>query len=126
MSNFHLCEINYDGMKFTSTEAAYMSAKVLDRTEKEKFQFLNPMEARKAGQLVELRSGWESMKVSVMLEVNREKYKIPYLRGLLLDTGDKYLEETNWWNCTEWGVCNGGGKNLLGKVLMQIREELKA
>jgi predicted NAD-dependent protein-ADP-ribosyltransferase YbiA (DUF1768 family) len=33
----------------------------------------------------------------------------------LLETGDKYLEETNHWHDTCWGVCNGVGTNWLVK-----------
>lgn len=43
----------------------------------------------------------------------------------LLETGDEELVEGNKWNDTYWGVCNGKGKNQLGKILMRIREELK-
>ena len=39
--------------------------------------------------------------------------------------GEEYLEEGNTWHDTYWGVCNGKGKNKLGKILMQVREELK-
>ena len=44
----------------------------------------------------------------------------------LLETGDVYLEETNTWGDVFWGVCNGKGENMLGQVLMLIRDELKA
>jgi len=43
----------------------------------------------------------------------------------LLATGDVELIEGNTWHDTEWGVCNGIGKNKLGKILMRIREILK-
>lgn len=47
------------------------------------------------------------------------------LRQKLLDTKDAYLEETNNWNDTFWGVCNGEGENNLGKILMATREYFK-
>ena len=43
----------------------------------------------------------------------------------LLGTGDTYLEEGNTWNDTFWGVCNGVGENNLGRILMEVREELR-
>jgi predicted NAD-dependent protein-ADP-ribosyltransferase YbiA (DUF1768 family) len=43
----------------------------------------------------------------------------------LLATGDTYLEETNTWGDIWFGVCNGIGKNYLGKMLMEIREALR-
>ena len=47
------------------------------------------------------------------------------LKKKLLDTGDQELIEGNYWNDTFWGVCEGKGQNHLGKILMQIREELR-
>ena len=43
----------------------------------------------------------------------------------LVSTGDRYLEETNTWYDTTWGVCDGTGLNWLGKILMQVRDEIK-
>ena len=48
-------------------------------------------------------------------------------------TGDKYLTEGNNWHDNYWGVCKCNsskcldkvGRNKLGKILMQIREELR-
>ena len=40
-------------------------------------------------------------------------------------TGDAELVEGNTWNDTYWGVCNGVGHNHLGKILMQVRQELQ-
>lgn len=47
------------------------------------------------------------------------------LKQKLIDTNDEYLEEGNSWNDIYWGVCKGRGKNMLGKILMKVREELK-
>lgn len=47
------------------------------------------------------------------------------LKKMLLDTGDSYLEETNTWGDTYWGVCNGVGKNHLGDILMDTRTTLR-
>lgn len=34
------------------------------------------------------------------------------------------LIEGNYWHDTYWGVCEGVGENHLGKLLMEIRNEL--
>jgi GTP cyclohydrolase II len=50
----------------------------------------------------------------------------PDLYNRLLATGDKYLEETNWWNDTFWGKnLKGEGENHLGQILMQVRDKLR-
>ena len=53
------------------------------------------------------------------------KFSIPKFKKLLLATGDRYIEETNTWGDTFWGVCNGKGENNLGKIIMKIRDTLK-
>ncbi len=47
------------------------------------------------------------------------------IRQKLLDTGSAYLEETNYWHDTFWGVYNGNGENHLGKLLMLVRDEIR-
>ena len=43
---------------------------------------------------------------------------------MLAATEDKLLIEGNTWGDVEWGVSNGKGKNLLGMILMQVREKI--
>ena len=52
--------------------------------------------------------------------------KNPY-RTLLLETGNEYIQEGNWWNDTFWGFClkTNTGENKLGKLIMKIRNELR-
>ena len=46
------------------------------------------------------------------------------LREQLLATGEAQLIEGNTWNDTFWGVCKGKGQNWLGRILVEVREEL--
>jgi len=48
----------------------------------------------------------------------------PELAKKLVATGDRYLEETNWWGDKIWGVYRGEGQNLLGKIIMDARARL--
>lgn len=84
-----------------------------------------PTEAKKRGRHLQLRNGWEDDKLNVMLALLRMKFSDPELAQKLLATGDAELVEGNTWGDREWGVCNGVGKNLLGRSLMKIRDELK-
>ena len=36
-----------------------------------------------------------------------------------------FIEDRNNQDDTEWGVCNGYGKNRLGKILMLVRMDLQ-
>ena len=46
---------------------------------------------------------------------------------MLIETGNAELLEGNTWGDTHFGVCSktGVGENVLGKILMRVREELK-
>ena len=49
----------------------------------------------------------------------------PILAKKLLATGDTELIEENNWGDTIWGTVDGAGQNLLGKILMGVRQELR-
>ena len=55
----------------------------------------------------------------------RQKFTDSDLKEKLLATGDAELIEGNHWGDVIWGVCNGIGENNLGKLLMNIRNDLK-
>ena len=70
-------------------------------------------------------SDWEEIKDSIMYLGLRQKFHNPTLQKKLLATGEEELIEGNWWNDTYWGVCNGVGQNNLGKILMEVRDEIR-
>ena len=91
---------------------------------------VTPGKAKRLGRKCHLRSDWEKIKDDVMLSALRIKFKNPELRTMLLTTGDEELIEGNFWHDCFWGVCycnkcNHKGENHLGKLLMQVREEIK-
>ena len=55
----------------------------------------------------------------------RQKFGDAWLRAKLLATGDAELIEGNYWHDTFWGMCNGKGENHLGRLLMEVRSELR-
>jgi len=67
---------------------------------------------------------WENKKIKVMLNGLRAKFTDPTLRKKLLDTGDAVLHENNPKDFY-WGIGDGTGKSMLGKLLMQVREEVR-
>ena len=88
-----------------------------------------PMEAAGMGRDRKrpLRRDWESVKDGIMLDAVRAKFtQHDDLKAILLGTGDaKLVEHTA--NDSYWGDGgDGSGKNRLGQILMQIREELRA
>ena len=117
----------FDGEVYPSVEHAYQAAKTLDVIARGLFRhtFSTPGEAKRAGRRLELRADWEEIKVSVMESLLRQKF-CDARTGLgrqLVDTGDHELVEGNTWGDRFWGV-DGTGRNVLGKLLMQIRDDL--
>jgi N-glycosidase YbiA len=128
LSNFWPAEVEYEGIRYPSVEHAYQSAKTLNQSERQRIAALpTPAEAKKAGRALPLRADWETAKFKVMEECVGYKFTHhPELRAQLLATGDAYLEEGNTWGDQIWGVSNGIGENRLGKILMKVREEIRA
>ena len=126
LSNFYEVPVEYDGLKYGSSEAAFQAQKCEFPSKRKEFQNLHPSKSKALGRKVTLREDWDEVKNRVMLEIVRNKFKQnPELKEKLIATGDAYLEEGNWWGDRTWGVCNGVGENRLGKILMKVRDELK-
>ncbi len=73
-----------------------------------------------------LRRDWERVKDNVMREALRAKFRAhAELRAELLATGDEELVENApgdyYWGCG----ADGSGKNMLGRLLMELRAELR-
>lgn len=126
LSNFYEVPIEYDGFCYKNSEAAFQAQKCLDPEDRNAFANMNPSEAKKAGRKVQLRKDWEQVKVSIMSEIVKAKFEQnSELADKLLATGDAYLEEGNNWGDRTWGTVNGKGANLLGNILMNVRNEIK-
>lgn len=87
-----------------------------------------PGEAKLRGRSIEKRSDWEEIKEDVMWCVLQIKFAPGSgLAQRLLATGDAELTEGNWWGDDFWGFDfkTDSGANILGKLLMAWRDELK-
>lgn len=123
LSNYENCYVEVDNIVYSSSEAAYMAQKTLDVDIKKQFSRMSASDAKKFGQTIQLRPDWEAYKVLAMTKCLFSKfYQNDDLRLKLIDTGKLYLEETNDWNDKFWGVCNGEGTNMLGHILMYVRD----
>jgi len=126
LSNFKLCEVTYEEEKYKSVEHAYVAAKTTDLKTRETIRnFETPAEAKKFGRQIELRDDWDKIKLNVMENLLRQKFhRGSELAQKLMKTWGYDLIEGNNWGDIFWGICDGKGKNYLGKILMRIRGEL--
>jgi len=126
LSNFYPARVEFEGEFYPSTEHAFQAAKTDDVGLRRKVrQAKTAGEAKALGRKLPLRRDWERVKLDVMLDLLRKKFGRPPLTGLLLDTDDLRLVEGNTWGDRYWGVADGHGKNHLGRLLMQVRDELR-
>jgi ribA/ribD-fused uncharacterized protein len=127
LSNFHLCEIEFEGETYPSVEHAYQAAKTVNLDERIAIQRCEtPAQAKAMGKTVTLRPRWDRVKLSVMESLILQKFsKHRDLTGKLVGTGNTELVELNYWNDTFWGKCKGIGKNDLGEILMVVRDRVQ-
>ena len=142
LSNFFTCEIEHQGIKYTSVESFYVAMKVNDQQLingkyytpgdfREMISMIkNPAEVKRIGSKVKLRTGWDDKKLEIMNWAVRQKFKSNIqLKEMLLGTLNQELVEENYWHDTYWGKCTcnkcgNKGENNLGKILMEVRDEL--
>ena len=129
LSNFELVDIEFRGYIYPSVEHAYQSAKSDDTEWKRKCQDreIKPGKIKSSAKHITAVDGWNQLRLKVMKECIRKKFQQEPYKQMLLDTGDKYIQEGNHWFDAFWGVRvdNDKGQNHLGKIIMDIRDELK-
>jgi ribA/ribD-fused uncharacterized protein len=133
LSNFYSSPITFDNQSWPTAEHLYQALKTTDAETRETIRQLStPREAKLLGQIVALRPDWDNVKFTYMLQVVRLKFhRNPELRAKLLATGDAEIVEGNIWHDNLWGDCSCErcqyipGLNRLGKILMQVRAELR-
>lgn len=130
LSNFAPFPIRVDGERWPTSEHYFQAQKFEDKAYRLRIQRAKtPMLAAQLGRdrRQKLRRDWEPVKVSVMRTAVLAKFsQHEELRKLLLSTGDaKIVEHTE--NDDYWGDGgDGSGKNMLGRILMEIREQLRS
>ena len=127
LANSFESPVEYEGIKYSSVEHAFQASKTDNKEEKEKIMNASsPTKARVIGRRVTKKDNWEDTKNDIMYQICLNKFKDnEELKKKLLSTGNYNLINGNTSEDTYWGVCKEVGDNYLGKILMQIREELK-
>lgn len=131
LSNFSAFNLDWMGLNFDTSEQAYHWEKFAGdrgaqaliwttRSAHDAFKVAGELRERR-------RADWDNVKVEVMRQILRAKAdQHEYVRRKLLSTGDRELIENSWrddyWG---WGP-NQDGKNLLGRLWMEVRSELRS
>jgi ribA/ribD-fused uncharacterized protein len=131
LSNFSSFTLEWKNRRFDTSEAAYHWEKFVgDPALMSAIQYAPS--AHEAFKIAERnkehrRPDWDDVKVGIMRDILRAKAdQHEYVRRKLLATGDRELIENSWrddyWG---WGP-NRDGQNMLGKLWMQVRADLRA
>lgn len=127
LSNFWPAPTQYQGIIYPSAEHTYVASKT-DDPELRKIVLLleKPGEAKRLGRSFPIKKDWGKIKFGIMSEIVKDKFfRNQDLGGDLLATNSMLLIEGNWWGDVYWGICEGKGLNNLGKILMNVREQLR-
>lgn len=128
-SNFSNHGVELDGKFWKTTEHYFQAQKFRDETYQEKIRNAStPKQAAELGRSrqIPLREDWEAIKDDVMYRAVLAKFTMhEKLKQLLLATGTADIVENApgdyYWGCGK----DGSGKNRLGEILVQVREQLK-
>jgi ribA/ribD-fused uncharacterized protein len=129
-SNFSAHPIELNGKRWPTSEHYFQAQKFAGTEHEEQVRLTKtPKQAAEMGRdrSRPLRSDWEQIKDDVMREVVRQKFLTHQdIQKVLLDTGEEELVEATtydyYWGCGTKKT----GKNMLGKILMEIRAEIRA
>lgn len=125
-SNMVVDPIYIEARLWPSVENYYQAMKSTDRDVQEIIRAASPSGAKSLGKKVILRKDWEQIKESKMKHALSIKFSNMPWFDLLMATNDTQLIEWNNWGDKYWGVTeNGVGKNRLGVLLMELRDEFK-
>ena len=135
LSNFSAFRVAFNNVLHPTSEEAYHWQKFPSGKpgcDKVRKLLLDAMSAHEAFKIAEAnkayrRMDWDAVKVPIMKDILRAKAaQHEYVRRKLLATGDRMLIENSWrddfWG---WGP-NRDGHNMLGRLWMEVRAELRA
>lgn len=130
LRNTYACKIEFEGETFPDVLAAYCYARCANENDTE--QFLNKrgywcsgLTALSLSKNIKPRDDWKDYRLDVMYKLLEEKfYHNEYCRDALCKTGTEILEMDS--DTDEfWGVKDGKGQNMFGKMLMEIRQNIQ-
>ena len=128
-SNFSPHGFELDNLYWSTSEHYFQAQKFPQTQDAEQIRFVKtPKEAAKMGRerTRSLRRDWQQVKDDIMRKAVLRKFETHAdIQQILLDTGDAEIIENSpidsYWGCGK----DGSGKNMLGKILMEVREILR-
>jgi len=111
LSNHHKSALSFHGVIYPTATHAYQAQKLeSDFDRKKAASIQNPTDVIRFVKTCKRVQNWQDQARIVMKKVLRKKFENPFMKCRLIDTGDALL---------------GDGRNFVGELLMEIREEIK-
>lgn len=111
LANDHPSTFMYLGVRYPTVSHAYYALRARDASQAALYVAGAPVKVAIAcGKRLVPREGWQDESEQVMLGLLRAKFDGPFLGPRLLQTGDAVL---------------GDGRNFVGRLLMQVRQEMR-
>lgn len=128
-SNFSPHGFELDGVYWPTSEHYFQAQKFAGTPHVEQIRLVKkPKDAAKMGRdrSRPLRPDWEQVKDGIMQQAVLQKFQTHTdIREILLSTGDELIVENSpidyYWGCG----ADGSGKNMLGQILIEVREILR-
>ncbi|MBD2211977.1 NADAR family protein [Nostoc linckia FACHB-104] len=129
-SNFSAHGFELDGLYWPTSEHYFQAQKFIGTLHLEQIRLVKtPKDAARMGRERSrpLRQDWEQVKDDVMRKAVLRKFETHAdIREILLATGNEDIVENSpidfYWGCGS----DGSGKNMLGLILMEVRETLRS
>lgn len=126
LNNKYSCSVHILNRRFGNAEAAFQAHKTKESQIRNIFTTLDAVSAQSLGRDLVCYNGWENDRLRVMLLVIFEKFRQNSdILTKLINTENQKLVAVSISQESYWGTHNGEGKNMLGKILMYIREYFK-
>lgn len=122
LSNYFPSEIWLGGRRYPTVEHFYQANKA-DSFQAHKYisDAKTPGGARDNANEITIRHDWDAVRIPIMRLGLILKFDIEELGDMLLNTG---IQEIVSDSGTFWGLQNGIGENHLGKLLMEVRDQV--
>jgi ribA/ribD-fused uncharacterized protein len=133
LSNFYAAPVEMDGAEYPTIEHAFQAAKTMDYAKRRTIRDTEtPSAAKRMGRRIKRREDWFDVSLEIMKALVSQKFTCyPELGEKLLATGETELIEGNNWNDRFYGAVYDTtknewvGENHLGRILMEVRAELR-
>lgn len=126
LDNLYPAPVEWEGMVYCCVEAAFQASKTADVEARRRFTQMPPAKIREKGSKLPISPQWEQEKREIMKQLVLQKFQSdPLLTQKLKATGNAIVLHGKGKDAF-WGIdlYSWEGRNELGKIIMEVRNEI--